>query len=57
MSYSKYVTLWCDGEDCHELHGHPNETYHTAGDAREGAAKAGWTYKAGSDYCSDCSGN
>jgi len=58
MSYSKQVTLWCDGgtdnQPCPNSYG-SEVVYTTATAAREDAAEVGWTYDSGNDYCPECS--
>lgn len=52
MSYTKIVTLWCDSEDCLANYEYDRSS---AMEARDYAAKEGWTYQSGEDYCPECS--
>lgn len=50
MSWSKNVTLWCDGDDCREfIYGGRYVRR-----SRQEAKKSGWKYIDGKDYCPGC---
>lgn len=49
MSWSKSVTIWCDGENCPEW---IEPGYQTIRAARREAE--GWKYSKGKDYCPEC---
>lgn len=51
MTYSKIVTLFCDGDGCPNSY---NSTVGRAMIAREKASETGWTYSGGNDYCPEC---
>lgn len=51
MSYSKIVTLWCDGLNCWENY---ESDCARATTARKYAKKDGWVYRDGEDYCPSC---
>lgn len=53
MSYTKNVTMWCEGKDCAQwVDGESG----TVAKARERARAQRWTFKDGKDYCPVCSG-
>lgn len=58
MSYTKAVTIWCDGDDCNEWH--DGQGYASIGDtssvagARRNGRAFGWAYRGGRDLCPDC---
>lgn len=59
MTYSKQVTLMCDGpgrdndtEECYEMYHYDRGK---ATEAREVAKKDGWTNRGSEDYCPYCS--
>jgi hypothetical protein len=49
MTWSKQATIWCDG--CPKWTGHGEAKVSRA---RARAAKTGWIYVGGKDYCSEC---
>jgi hypothetical protein len=53
MAWSKDVTIWCDGEDCHEWFQSNSPTVKGAeSDVRD----RGWTKASANEhYCPDCS--
>ena len=50
MTWSKTVTLWCDGEDCYEWVKTSNATVRAT---RKNAGD--WVYRDGEDLCPNCS--
>lgn len=52
MTYYKSVVLACDGEGCYNMT--DDHSFPTATRAREEAAKDGWVYRDGQDFCPDC---
>jgi len=52
MSWTKEVTIWCDGEECNEWERTGNSTVSTT----RNNLSPGWTFTNGNDYCPDCSG-
>ncbi len=52
MSWSKEITIWCDG--CLKWDQIPGSRIK---EAEREVIKAGWTKKGKKHYCKDCSGN
>jgi len=57
MTYSKIVTIFCDGEserkDCHGTFG-DQVYFRTATTARESAHEEGWVTRGTEDFCPEC---
>jgi hypothetical protein len=52
MSYTKNVTIWCEGKDCDRwVYGFSRLVKQT----RRNVAAEGWTFRDGKDYCPACS--
>lgn len=54
MSTSKEVTVWCDGDGCHNWTHGDRGPHATAADARKGARREGWVRADGRDLCPAC---
>ena len=63
MSYTKHITIWCDGVmpdgyGCSSWHdGQGGSTMGdtaTAGQARRLGRESGWSYRGGRDLCPEC---
>lgn len=48
MTWTKSVTLWCDGDDCYNWVRTGDPTVETTRKNTE------WTHRDGKDYCPDC---
>lgn len=51
MTWSKDVTIWCDGDNCMEW---ARYSLSTVGATRKRARDDGWVYRGGEDRCPDC---
>lgn len=56
MSYTKSVTIWCDGPFCANWIGAEGAIWkwETARSARKMAKRAGWVRKGNKDLCPEC---
>lgn len=51
MAYTKEITLWCDEPDCHEWTVASGNLGKVSA-VRRVAAKQGWVFRNGRDFCS-----
>lgn len=54
MSWSKAVTLWCDGDTEHCIEHSGNLNTPRVSQARSDEFTPGWTYVDGEDLCPEC---